>query len=168
MSFKRFLIWNSGGPPVQWSGTIYAILKEGMMRNIHVNNKFRPVVQEKMSFKYISYLELWRTLCSAERNHLSNFCREYQKEQFCEIILNLGSGSEEGSFKDISYLELWWPFYSTKWNHLCNFGRGHYGEQFCEFIANFWSVVQEMSFKRFLILSSGGPMFSGAEPFMQF
>ena len=36
MSFKRFLIWSSGGPPVQWSGTIYANLKEGSMGNIHV------------------------------------------------------------------------------------------------------------------------------------
>ena len=35
MTFKRFLIWSSGGPPVQWSGTIYAILKEGIMGNIH-------------------------------------------------------------------------------------------------------------------------------------
>ena len=34
--FKRFLIWSSGGPPVQWSGTIYAILKEGIMGNIRV------------------------------------------------------------------------------------------------------------------------------------
>ena len=30
------LIWSSGGPPVQWSGTIYAILKESTMGNIHV------------------------------------------------------------------------------------------------------------------------------------
>ena len=36
MSFKRFLIWSSGGPLVQWSGTIYAILKEGIIGNIHV------------------------------------------------------------------------------------------------------------------------------------
>ena len=36
MSFKRFLIWSSGGPPVKWSGTIYAILKEGIMGNTHV------------------------------------------------------------------------------------------------------------------------------------
>ena len=35
-SFKRVLIWSSCGPPVQWSGTIYAILKEGIMGNIHV------------------------------------------------------------------------------------------------------------------------------------
>ena len=36
MSFKRFLAWSSGGPPAQWSETIYAILKEGIMGNIHV------------------------------------------------------------------------------------------------------------------------------------
>ena len=36
MSFKRFLIWRSGSPPVRWSGTICAILKEGIMGNIHV------------------------------------------------------------------------------------------------------------------------------------
>ena len=34
--FRRFLIWSSGGPLVQWSGTIYAILKKGIMGNIHV------------------------------------------------------------------------------------------------------------------------------------
>ena len=34
--FKRFLIWSSGGPPVQWNRTIYAILEEGIMWNIHV------------------------------------------------------------------------------------------------------------------------------------
>ena len=36
MSFIRFLIWSSGDPPVKSSGTIYAILKEGIMGNIHV------------------------------------------------------------------------------------------------------------------------------------
>ena len=36
MSFKRFLIWSCGGSPVRWSGTIYAILEEGVMGNIHV------------------------------------------------------------------------------------------------------------------------------------
>ena len=29
MSFIRFLIWSSGSPPVQWSGTIYAIFGIG-------------------------------------------------------------------------------------------------------------------------------------------
>ena len=36
MLFKRFLIWSSGGPPVQWGGAIYAILKGGIMGTIHV------------------------------------------------------------------------------------------------------------------------------------
>ena len=36
MSFKRFLILTSGSYPVQWSKTIYAILKEGIMGNIRV------------------------------------------------------------------------------------------------------------------------------------
>ena len=47
-----------------------------------------------MSFKDISYLELWQTFCSAEQNHyLCNSGRGYHEEQFCEIILNLDSGS---------------------------------------------------------------------------
>ena len=36
MTFMRFLIWSSGGPHVQLSGTIYVILVEGIMGNIHV------------------------------------------------------------------------------------------------------------------------------------
>ena len=36
MSFERFLIWNSGSPPFWRSRTIYAILKEVIMGNIHV------------------------------------------------------------------------------------------------------------------------------------
>ena len=36
MSFNIYLIWSSGGPRVKWSGTIYAILKEGIMGKIHV------------------------------------------------------------------------------------------------------------------------------------
>ena len=47
-------------------------------------------VQEEILFKDISYLELWLPFCSAERNHLCNFGRVYQEEQFCDIILNFG------------------------------------------------------------------------------
>ena len=46
------------------------------------------MVQE-MSFEDISYLELWWCLCSEEQNHLYNFGRGYQEEQFCQIIFNL-------------------------------------------------------------------------------
>ena len=48
------------------------------------------MVQEEKAFKGISYLELWQPFCSVEHNHLRNFGRGYQEEQFCEIILNLG------------------------------------------------------------------------------
>ena len=34
---KIFLIWSSGDPFVQWSGTICAILVEGIMRNNSVD-----------------------------------------------------------------------------------------------------------------------------------
>ena len=50
--------------------------------------KFGLVVQEEMSFKEISYLELWQPLCSVDWNHLCNFRRRHE-EQSCEIILNL-------------------------------------------------------------------------------
>ena len=42
-----------------------------------------------MSSKDISYLELWRSLCSVELNHLCNISGGYHQEQFPEIILNL-------------------------------------------------------------------------------
>ena len=38
MLLKIYLFWISGGPPVWWSGAIYAILKEGIMDNIHVKS----------------------------------------------------------------------------------------------------------------------------------
>ena len=53
MLFKRFLIWSSGGPPVQWSGTIYAILKGGITWNIHLqlNEIWTSGSGEQMSSK---------------------------------------------------------------------------------------------------------------------
>ena len=43
-----------------------------------------------MPFEDIAYTELWQPFCSVECNHLCNFGRGYQEEQFSEIILNLG------------------------------------------------------------------------------
>ena len=54
-----------------------------------------------MRFKGISCLELWQPFCSAERNQLCNFSRGYYEEQFCEIILNLSSGSGDVILKKI-------------------------------------------------------------------
>ena len=42
-----------------------------------------------MSFKNISFLELWQLLFLAQRNHLCNFGRGHREEQFCGIILNM-------------------------------------------------------------------------------
>ena len=51
MLFKDIFIWSSGGPFVQPSGTICAILVEVIMRNnCEFFFEFGPVVQE-MSFK---------------------------------------------------------------------------------------------------------------------
>ena len=36
MLFKRILIWSFGSPPVRWSGTIYVILKVGILGSIQV------------------------------------------------------------------------------------------------------------------------------------
>ena len=48
-----------------------------------------------MCYKDISYLELWRPLCSLEQNHLFNFGRKHE-EQFCEMILNLDQWFRRG------------------------------------------------------------------------
>ena len=53
-----------------------------------------------MSFKGISYLELWQPFCSAEHDHLCNFGRGYQEEQFFEIILNLSQWFRRCLLKD--------------------------------------------------------------------
>ena len=84
---KIFLIWNSGGPFIKQRGNICAISVESIMINNSVKNfEFRPVVQEKMPFKDISYLELWWPFCSVAQNHFGNFGRGHNEEQFCEII----------------------------------------------------------------------------------
>ena len=56
---KILLILSSGCHFVQWSGTICAILVKGIMRNTSVILfEFGPAVQEEMSLKDISYLQL--------------------------------------------------------------------------------------------------------------
>ena len=81
-----------------------------------------------MSFKDISYLELWLTFCSAEPNHLCNFGRKDHEEQFCEINFNLVQWFR--CYK-ISYLELWWPLSFSRGEPFVQFGRGHHEEQNC-------------------------------------
>ena len=66
-----------------------AILVRALYGTIMLNNfELRPVVQEEMSLKDISNLEVWQSPCSVEQNHLWNFGRRHHEEKFCEIILN--------------------------------------------------------------------------------
>ena len=51
--------------------------------------KFGPVVLEVMSFKDISYLELWQHLCSVDWIHLCNIGRRHHEERTCVINLDL-------------------------------------------------------------------------------
>ena len=51
-----------------------------------------PVDQKEMTFKDISYLELWQPLCSEDLSYLCNFGRMYHEEQFYDINLNLDQG----------------------------------------------------------------------------
>ena len=90
MPFKRFLISSSGSPPVWCRRTIYAILKEGIMGNIHVKLYGILTSGSKGDGVWIHFLS--RALTApmfSDPNHLCNFGRRYHEEQFCEIILNL-------------------------------------------------------------------------------
>ena len=71
MSFKDISYLEVWQPPRSVDRTICGILVEGIMRKNSVKYfEFGPVVQKEMPFKYISYLELWWIICSAEKNHL--------------------------------------------------------------------------------------------------
>ena len=129
MSFKDFLsgalavlLFCAAEPVMQfWKRASWGIFMWSYM-------KFWPVVQKAISFKDISYLELWKPLCSADPNYLCNFDRRYHQIQwnyfeFGPVV------QEEMQFKCISYLDIWQTFGSAECNHMCNFARGYYEEQ---------------------------------------
>ena len=87
-----------------------------------------------MSFKVISYLELCRSFCSAERNHLCNFSKGHYEEQFCEFISNLGQWFRRRCRLKYNLSGALAASCSEEQKHLCNFERGHHGEQLCEVI----------------------------------
>ena len=131
--------------------------------------KLGPVVQMEMSFKDISYLELWQPLGSVDWNYLYNFGRRYHEEQSCEMFFEFGPMvQEEMLFKGISYLELWQPFCFAEHNPLCNFGTEYYEKKFCAIILNLGQWFRRCPLKDFLSGALGALLFGGAEPFMQF
>ena len=70
------------------------------MGNIHVKlYGIWTSTQMQMSFKDISYLELWQPLYSVDRNHLRNFFSRHHKEPSCEIILYLDQWFREKFWK---------------------------------------------------------------------
>ena len=72
-----------------------------------------------------------------EWNHLCNFGRVHNEEQFCEIISNLEKWLRRRyRLEKNSYLELWPPLCLAERNHLTNNGRGHHEEQFRKVILN--------------------------------
>ena len=81
-----------------------------------------------MSFKDISYPELWQSFCSAKLNHLCNFGRAYTEEQFCEINFNL-----DQLFRDFLPGALPALLFGGG-EPFVQFERGHYGEHSCEVI----------------------------------
>ena len=87
---KDFLSGSLDCPFVQLSVTFCVILVKGFMRKNSVKLfEFGPVVQEEMSLKDISYLELWRPFCSAELKHICAILVEGINKNKSEIILNL-------------------------------------------------------------------------------
>ena len=50
---------------------------------------FGLVVHREMSFRNISYAQLWWPFCSAVQSHLDNFGTAHYEEHSSEIILNL-------------------------------------------------------------------------------
>ena len=73
------------------------------------------------------------------------------------------------SFKAISYLELWWPLRSEELAYLCSVGIKHNTEHFCEFVLKLDQLFRRRRlYKIILNAGSGGLLFGGAEPFVQF
>ena len=118
--------------PFCWrSKTIYAILVKGIMRNNSVK-LFRICTSGSggdVVWRHFLSRVLWKPLCLTEQDHLCNFGRRHNEEQFCQIILNLIKWFRRRCRLKIFYLELLWqPFCLAEWNHLCNFSRGHHEE----------------------------------------
>ena len=86
--FKIFLIQSSGSHLIQRSGTIWAILSEGIMTFLWNHFEFVLVVQEEITFN-ISYWELWRPSDLAERKHFGNLV-EGHKRNSCVKLFKFG------------------------------------------------------------------------------
>ena len=89
-----------------------------------------------MSFKAITYLELWWPLRSEELAYLCNVGIKHNTEHFCEFILKLDVLFRRRRLYKIILNGFLAAFCSAERNHLCNFGRVHYGEHSFEIVLN--------------------------------
>ena len=80
-----------------------------------------------MSFKGISYLELWQSFFSAEHDHLCNLSKGYYEEKFCEIIVNLSRWLRRRCCLKCFLSEALVALLCSG-AKLCNFERGHHGK----------------------------------------
>ena len=156
MYFERFLIWSSGSPPVKWGRTIYAIWREGIMGTIHM--KFYRIWTSGSEGDVIKRHFLSRALkplCSADRNHLCNFDRRHDEEQFCEIISNLDMWLRKKCCLNVFLI---WsscsPFVQRSVTICTILEEDIVRIKYFKILS---VDLEAMSFKRFLIWSSGGP-----------
>ena len=109
-----------------------------------------------MLLKDISYLELWQPYYSAKQNHLFNFSRGHNEEQFCEFISNLGQLFRRCRLKNFLSGVLVAPC-SMEQNLKCKLERGH-NEHSCADISNLDQLFRRRCcLKIFLICSTGAP-----------
>ena len=123
-----------------------------------------------MPFKDISYLELWRPLCSTERSHLCNCSKGHHEELLCEFISHLGQWLRRRCRLSI-FLILSSGGLFVQWSRTI-----------CAIIVK--GIMRNNSLKLFRIWISGSggnvikrhflsralaaPLFGGAEPFCNF
>ena len=95
MSFKAISYLALWQPLLQWSGTICAILEEGIMQEeqfceiiLNLGQWFRKRCHLKKS-----YLELLWPLYSLERNAFCTLSRRHYAKPSCKVILIWTSGS---------------------------------------------------------------------------
>ena len=139
---KIFIIWSSGDHFVQPSGTICAILVEGIMRKNPVK-LFWIWTSGSMRCRLKIFI-IWSSgspFVQRSRNICAILVEGIMRNNSKKLFWIWASGSGD-VVKKISHLELWRPSCSVEGNHLCNFDRGHHGEHSCEVI---WNL--EMSFK---------------------
>ena len=91
MSFKAISYLALWRPILQRSGTICAILEEGIMQEKQVCEIILNLGQwfRRRCHLKNSYLELWQPLCSLERNTLCTFGRGHYEKPSFKIISNL-------------------------------------------------------------------------------